>query len=107
MVWKQTRHKFGAKPSESDGFRFDSKIERRYYDKLKLRQKTGEVVFFMRQSPFHLPGNIRYVVDFVEFHSDGTVHFIDVKGFDTPTSKMKRKQVEDLYPVKIEIVTSV
>jgi len=46
---------------------------------------------------------VRFVVDFIEFWSDGTVHFIDVKGFDTPLGKMKRKQVEAIYPVTVEV----
>lgn len=98
------RHKFKAKPTEADGIRFDSKKEAAYYTTLTLRQKAGEILFFLRQVPFHLPGNIRYVVDFQEFHSDGTVHFIDVKGFETPEFKTKKKMVENLYPVEIEIV---
>lgn len=97
------RHKFNAVRTELDGFKFDSKKEGKYYQELKLKVKAGEVVFFLRQVPFHLPGNVRYVVDFQEFHSDGTTHFIDVKGMDTPMSKMKRKQVEAIYPVKIEL----
>jgi len=101
------RHKFNAKPTQSDGIRFDSKLEARYYDQLKLRQRAGEVVFFMRQVPFHLPGGVRYVCDFQEFWSDGSVHFVDVKGMETSDFKMKKKQVEAIYPVEIEIVKKV
>ena len=101
------KHKYGAKAVIKDGARFDSKMEMRYYNKLKLLQSSGEVLFFIRQVPFHLPGNIRYVADFMEFHSDGTVRVVDVKGYDTPMGKMKRKQVEAVYPVTIEIVTTV
>ena len=104
---KYKRHKFNAKPTKSDGIRFDSKLEARYYDQLKLRQRAGEVVFFMRQVPFHLPGGVRYVCDFQEFWSDGTVHFVDVKGMETSDFKMKKKQVEALYPIEIEVVKKV
>ena len=98
------RHKFYAKPTNVDGIRFDSKKEATYFGQLKLRQKAGEVVMFLRQVPFHLPGGVRYVVDFQEFHADGSVHFIDVKGMQTADFKMKKKMVEDLYPVEIEII---
>lgn len=98
------QHKFRAKPTDVDGIRFDSKKEARYYQELKLRQRAGEVIFFLRQVPFHLPGNVRYVVDFQEFHADGTVHFIDVKGVATDMFKTKKAQVEGLYPVEIEVV---
>jgi len=98
------KHKYGAVRVERNGFNFDSKKEARYFDELQLRIKAKEVIFFLRQVPFHLPGKVVYRIDFQEFHSDGTVHFIDVKGFDTPMGKLKRKQVEHLYPVKIELV---
>ena len=98
------KHKFRAKPTTIEGIRFDSKLEARYYSNLKERVKTGEVVMFLRQTPLHLPGNVKYVVDFTEFHSDGTVHFIDCKGMETKEFIMKKKMVEDLYPIEIEIV---
>lgn len=101
------KHKFNAQKTELDGIKFDSKLEAAYYAQLKYRQKAGEIVFFMRQVPFYLPGNVRYVVDFQEFHADGTVHFVDVKGMETKEFKMKKKMVEDLYPVTIEVVKKV
>ena len=54
------------------------------------------------QVPFHLPGNVKYVVDFQVFMTDGTVKFIDVKGHRTPQYIAKKKMVEALYPVEIE-----
>jgi len=102
------RHKYNAKKVALDGFKFDSKLEGRYYEQLKLRKATGEVVQFLRQVPFHLSGGVIYRVDFVEFHADHTVHFVDTKGMDTQGSINKRKQVEDVYvPIKIEIVKKV
>lgn len=97
-------HKFHAKPCEFDGFKFSSKLEGRYYNELKIKKASGEVVFFLRQVPFHLPGNVKYLVDFVIFLSNGSVEFVDTKGLDTPLSIAKRKQVEALYPVEIKIV---
>jgi hypothetical protein len=101
---KPIRHKFHAEPSEADGQRFDSKAEAAYYAQLKIRQRVGEVVFFLRQVPFHLPGRTVYRVDFVVFECDGTVRFIDVKGAETETFRLKKRQVEELYPVQIEVV---
>jgi len=101
------RHKYKAVKTEADGIRFDSKIEARYYEQLKLRQRAGEVVFFLRQVPLHLPGSVRYVVDFQEFHSDGSVHFVDVKGMETKEFKTKKRIVESIYPITIEVVKKV
>jgi len=100
------RHKYGAKKVECDDKKFDSKLESRYYRKLKILKAAGNIVFFLRQVPFDLPGGVKYRADFMEFWKDGTVRVVDCKGFDTPASKLKRKQVEDIYPVKIEIVTA-
>jgi len=97
------RHKYNAKPVEHDGIRFDSKKEGRYYQELKLRVLAGEVIFFLRQTVFHIEGGT-YRVDFQEFHSDGTIHFVDVKGMQTAAFKKSKKQVEARYPVEIEIV---
>lgn len=101
MTWG---HKFRAVPTELDGIKFASKAEARYYAQLKLRQAAGEVVFFLRQAPFHLPGGVKYVADFLEFHADGSCHVVDVKGMETAAFRAKRKQVEALYPVRIEVV---
>lgn len=96
-------HKYNAVPTVVDGIRFASKKEARYYSELKLRVVAGEVVFFLRQTPIHLVGNVKMVIDFQEFHTDGTVHFVDVKGFETKAFKKNRKMAEALYPITIEV----
>lgn len=104
MPVRMLRHKFGAVRTVKDGISFPSKAEARFYDELVMRQRGGDVLFFLRQVPFHLPGGVRYVVDFQVFHSDGRVRFIDVKGLETPEFITKKKLVEALYPVEIEVV---
>jgi len=101
---KGIKHKFRAIPTERDGIKFASKKEANYYDTIKYRQQMGEVLFFLRQVPIHLPGGTKLVVDFVEFRTDDTVHFIDTKGIETDSFKIKRREVEALYPIKIETV---
>lgn len=98
------KHKFRAKPTQVDGFKFPSQKEARYYVNLKLRVRAGEVLFFLRQVPIHLPGGTKLVIDFLEFHADGMVHFVDTKGIKTETFKIKRREVEALYPFDIEVV---
>lgn len=107
---KSAGGKYGAQPTVVDGFRFDSKAEANYYQRLKLRVAAGEVDFFLRQVPMHLPGNSRYVLDFLEFRPctcGGCTcerhRFVDVKGVQTQMFRLKKRQVEDLYPVTIEI----
>ncbi len=98
------RHKFHAVACDVDGIRFDSKREAAYYRQLKLRVLAGEVVTFLRQVPFHLPGGVRYVCDFMVFTADGDVLFVDTKGVQTESFKAKKRMVEELYkPITITL----
>lgn len=97
-------HKYKAKTCERDGFKFSSQKEARYYDQLKMLQDKGDVLFFLRQIPIYLSPSTKYVMDFLVFYENGKCEFIDVKGYDTTTSKTKRNLVEDFLPVKIKIV---
>ena len=100
------RHKFRARQAirvwdDGSEIKFQSRKEARYFDKLQLAERSGELVFFLRQVPFHLPGGVTYRVDFQEFWRDGTVRFVDVKGHRTKEYIRAKKQVEALYPVEI------
>ena len=97
-------NKYRNNPTYVDDIRFDSKKEANYYKDLKLLKESGAVIMFLRQTPFHLEGGVIYRLDFMEFWASGDVEFIDVKGRDTPMSKLKRKQVESVYHIKIELV---
>ena len=98
------RHKFRAVAVENDGIKFSSKKEARVYQNLKLKQAAGEVVFFLRQVPFYLPGGVKYVCDFQVFYAAGNVRFLDAKGMQTESFKAKKRMVEALFPVEIEMV---
>jgi hypothetical protein len=98
------KHKFHAIPTTTDGIRFDSKKEARVYHALKMEMLVGDVVFFLRQVPFHLPGGVKYVVDFQVFMASGIVRFIDAKGMKTESFKAKKRMVEAIYPIEIEVV---
>jgi len=107
VKYPKVRHKFGAKRITVDDIKFDSKLEATYYRKLKIAVQSGELLFFLRQTPFHLPGGVRYVVDFTEYWADGEVKFTDVKGMETKEFIMKKKMVESLYPITINVVKKV
>jgi hypothetical protein len=95
------RHKFKAKPQKVDGIHFASKKEAAYYHYLNKIVENGEVLFFLRQVPLHLPGGVKYVCDFVVFWENGEVTFEDVKGFRTEVYKIKKKMIESRYPIEI------
>ena len=95
------KHKFKAVQTECDNIKFSSKKEAKRYNELKKLKDFGEVVFFLRQVPFHLAANVKYVCDFVVFWSNSDITFEDVKGVKLPMYVLKKKQVESLYPIKI------
>jgi hypothetical protein len=95
------RHKFNAKQTVCDGIKFSSKKEAKRYEQLKKLQSTGNILFFLDQVPFRLPGGVKYRCDFMIFWEEGTVTIEDVKGFRTETYIIKKKMVEDLYSIEI------
>lgn len=99
------RHKYGAVATERDGIRFDSRLEADRYRELTLLRASGEVSHFLRQTPIHLPSGTKLVIDFLVFWSDGSVTYEDTKGRQTPVFRVKRREVEYLYPFKITILT--
>lgn len=95
------KSKYNSQITETDGIKFRSKKEAKYYQVLKARQHMKEVSYFLRQVPIHLPGETKYIVDFIEFWTNGNVVYVDVKGKRTPAYIRSKKQVEALYPIKI------
>lgn len=95
------KHKFNAQRTEVNGESFASKREARYYEQLRLAIRSGDLLFTLRQVPFHLPGGVVYRCDFAEFWKNGEVRFTDVKGYRTREYLNKKKQVEALYPIQI------
>ncbi|WP_438967028.1 DUF1064 domain-containing protein [Flavobacterium sp.] len=97
--------KYRSKPSQWEGIKFHSKLERDYFIFLTHRKKKGEIIFFLRQIPFDLPGKTKYYVDYQVLEKDGTLRFIDIKGVETDTFKIKKRMVEEIYyPIHIEII---
>jgi hypothetical protein len=101
---KIARHKFKAQKVKKDGKVFDSKLEARFDNYLQLMQKSGKVIFYLSQVPIRLPGGTKYVVDFQVFNDDGTVEFIDTKGYETTEFKIKKREIEAIYPFEIKLI---
>jgi hypothetical protein len=93
--------KYNAVICEADGIKFRSKKERQRYLELWALREAKEVRYFHRQVAFDLPGNTRYIVDFLIIWNDGQVTYEDVKGVKLPAFIKNKNQVEALYPVKI------
>jgi hypothetical protein len=98
------KSKYGNKKIVIDGIKFDSTKEGEYYEKLKLAKKSGELINFYMQVPFRLPGNITYWLDFVECWKGDNIKHTDVKGVQTRVFINKKKQIEEIYNIKIEVI---
>jgi hypothetical protein len=101
-----------AKPSKyrnkrtqcNDGSWHQSKKEAQYCTNLQLRQKAGDIKFFLQQVPFRLPGGVKYLLDFLVVYPGGRIEYLDIKGYKTPMYLLKKKQVEAIYGIEIEEV---
>lgn len=98
------RSKYRSRIAHVDGIRFDSILEADHYLELKHERAAGQIRYFLRQVPFHLPGGVIYRADFGVCNLDGSMKFRDTKGYDKQEAKNKRKQVADLYGVEIELL---
>lgn len=104
-----TRSKYGAVPTERDGYRFASRREAADYDALALRLKAGEIRDLQLQVRF--PCVVEgykvcdYVADFVYYErvDDVTWRFViqDSKGVRTPIYRLKAKLIRAIYGVEI------
>lgn len=104
---KPKRNKLGNTPEVYRGVRFQSKAEAEYYRRLIQEKICNEITWFIRQTPFHLPGNVKYLADFLVVNTDGSIRVVDVKGHDTDMSRLKRKQVQELYGIKVHVLKAV
>ena len=100
---KAKAHKYGAVRCRRGEIKFPSKLERAVYDELMSLKEQKRIKFFLRQVPFHLPGNTKHLVDYCIFSEEG-VKFIEAKGRDYPLGKMKRHQTEEIYGITIYVV---
>jgi len=117
------RHKYNAVRTVYNNIAYASKKEANYAQELDLRKKAGEIDFWLMQVPFSLPGNTVYRLDFVTFKLAArppeipddvkrfvdcswlyNIEFIEVKGFRTGLGELKRKQVEEIYKIKVNLI---
>jgi hypothetical protein len=99
-----TPSKYRNKPTEVGDRRFASMKEANYYISLKLMQACGQIRGFACQVSVPLPsGKRRMVIDFLIVNTDGTVRWVDVKGYATDTWLTKKDELEHSLGITIEI----
>jgi hypothetical protein len=97
------RSKYGNTPTWVGDKRFSSMKEANYYISLKLMQACGQIRGFACQVSVPLPsGKRRMIIDFMIVNTDGTVRWVDTKGYATDTWKTKRDELEHSLGITIE-----
>lgn len=91
----------------ADGKRFDSKLERDYYEQLVLRWKAGDLRWFIRQVNFELEGGVKYRADFLVVPLVGAIEVVDTTGVLTQAKANKLKQMKARYGIDVQLVRSV
>ena len=103
---KTNNNKYKAKKCSFNNLSFPSLLERDCYAYLKTQQDCGIIKYIIRQVPFDLPGNSTHKIDFMAVIDTGNI-FLEAKGRDLPMGKLKRKQVEELYSITVQVITKV
>lgn len=113
---QRSRSKYGNKPTISNGIKFQSKKEARYYNFLLALQEQGKIHSLRCQVPFSFMINgeamrnpdsnrvIKYIADFEYFTSEGERKIVDVKGFKTRDYLIKKALMMAVHQVLIEEV---
>jgi hypothetical protein len=103
-----SRRKFGNKPTEVDGEKFDSKAEAERWRQLLLLLKAGRIRALERQVKYRIEVNgvliCTYKADFVyeALESGAWVRVVeDVKGFANDRWPMKKKLMRAVHGVEI------
>lgn len=102
-------HKYGATPTKIDNILFDSAREAERYGDLKLLERIGEIRDLEVHPVFPIVINDKRIcmveLDFkyTDIYS-GVTHIEDVKGAMTALSSLKRKLVEAVHGITVEIV---
>lgn len=100
-----------VKKQEYDGFRYMSRFEASYAQELDFRLKAKEFVSWEKQVSIPLIVNgyrvCTYIIDFIIHHHDGTLEYVETKGFPTREWKLKWKLFEALYTGPNNLLTVV
>lgn len=93
-----TYNKYGAKKTEYNGHRYDSKLEANYAQHFDTMLKAKELIKVERQVkiPLEAYGKhiTNYFIDFILTHKDNHKEYAEIKGRETDTWKLKLKMLE-------------
>jgi len=98
--YNRTKSKYGNTTQRYNGISYDSIKEANYAEELDWRVKAKDIKSWERQIKISLDVNgfhiCNYYVDFKIIHNDGSVEYVEVKGFETEVWRLKWKLFEAL-----------
>lgn len=89
-----TTNKYGVAPKDErtyDGVVYDSKAEKIYAEALDLREKSGDILGWVRQITVRLGSDSWTRIDFLVFIDINHTELVEIKGFETPRFKEVRR----------------
>lgn len=101
----QVRHGYyKTKKCTYDGYSYMSRFEASFAAELDLMVKAKELVSWEKQVKIPLEVNgyhiCNYYIDFVLHYPDGSLEYVETKGYPTEAWKLKWKLFEALYSEK-------
>lgn len=93
LKWWRSKSKYHNVSIEYNGLRYDSKLEAKVAQDLDWKLKIGEIKEWRRQVKIPLAVNgvhiTNYYIDFVYTDKHGQVVYLEAKGMETDTFKLK------------------
>lgn len=106
MYSQRFGNKYGAKRTEFNGKKYDSKFEACVAEELELRKKAKDILDYDTQFKVEMWAydqngkkamKVSHKVDFRIHHKDGSFELMEAKGVETADYKMRRKWLETFW----------
>lgn len=106
MYLQKYGNKYGAKKTEFNGYRYDSKYEASIAQELELRKQAGDILDYDRQYKVEMWAYDRegkpamkksHKVDFRIHHKDQSFELYEAKGIETSDYKDRRRWLETFW----------
>ena len=101
--------KYKNVPVVVDGHRFDSQLEAKRYEELKLLKRADRIQYFLRRVRFDLFEGAQYECDFYVVWGSPVrgiekITVEDTKGVETEAFTLKRKALKSLYGIDVVLI---
>ena len=110
-MYRERRIWSNAKKAKYNNYIYDSNFEADYAAELDLLLKAGEIKKWERQVniPLEVNGYLicNYKIDFIVYHNDDIIEYVEIKGIAFPVWKLKWKIFEALYGDKPNVKLTV